>query len=140
MTTPISILLIEDDEDDQEFFREALREVQDVTLLQIASDGQEAIDTLTNSIILPEIIFMDVDMPRMNGIECLREISNNPRIRNVPIVMLTSCVAHRELSLNLGARAFIKKPPDGRDLSKKLIQIVNREWLASTHAVLNDSW
>jgi len=137
MTTPISILLVEDDEDDQEFFMEALREVRDITLLQIASDGQAAIDTLTSSIILPEIIFMDVDMPRMDGIECLQELSNNPRIRNVPIVMLTSCLAYREQALNLGARAFIKKPADGKDLSKKLNQIVNRDWLASTYAVLN---
>ena len=120
MKTSISILLVDDDQDDQEFFLEAVREIENVTLFDIACNGKEALKALTSSIDLPEIIFMDVDMPVMDGMECLSEILKNPKTQNVPVVMLTTSNGFRKQALALGARAFITKPADGKELRERL--------------------
>eukprot|EP01035_Chromulina_nebulosa_P054372 gene54372-74484_t len=69
-----SILLVEDDKDDQEFFIEAIKDIENVTLYFVANNGKEALDKLRNSKVLPDLIFTDINMPVMNGIECLTAI------------------------------------------------------------------
>jgi CheY-like chemotaxis protein len=105
-----NILLVEDDEDDQAFFREAINEIDNAVLYDIARDGKEAVDRLANAIILPDLIFMDINMPRMNGIDCLKQLASNPHTYNIPVVMLTTSTNERALAIELGARDYIKKP------------------------------
>jgi CheY-like chemotaxis protein len=78
MSTATRIFLVEDDTDDQTFFKEALDTIQDTLLLDIAENGQEALAKLRGMPIYPDIIFMDINMPVMNGIDCLREIKSTP--------------------------------------------------------------
>ena len=128
-----NILLVEDDEDDQFFFIEAMSKIENATLYAIANNGKEALDCLENSSTLPDIIFMDINMQIMNGIECLANIMKNPLICNIPVVMLTTSSAQKELTYLLGAKAFIKKPCDGKYLNNQIEQMINLDFIHDSH-------
>lgn len=119
-----SILLIEDDEDDQGFFIEAINGIDNIRLYHIAKNGKEAIDKLKNSAALPDIIFTDINMPKMDGIECFLEIIKNPRTKNIPVVFLSSDTGKRALTSQLGAKGFIQKPSDNHTLSLQISQMI----------------
>ena len=124
-----SILLVEDDEDDQFFFIEAMSKIENATLYAIAKNGKEALDCLENSSTLPDIIFMDINMQIMNGIECLTLIMKNPLICHIPVVMLTTSSAEKEHTHMLGASAYIKKPWDGESLYKQIEPMINLDFI-----------
>ncbi len=109
MNTLKTLFLIEDDPDDQEFFIDAIRQIKNVTLYGIAGNGKEALGIMHKSDLLPDIIFSDINMSVMDGIECLIAIVNNPKTKNIPVVMLTSASDEIENALRLGAIAFIEK-------------------------------
>lgn len=125
--------MVEDDLDDQDFFIKALSGIRNATLYHVASNGKDALDRLVNSVILPNLIFMDIHMPLMNGIECLTEIIKTPRIRNIPVVMLTTDTGSSEVVHKLGAKALIKKPVDGKGLRLQLEQMINLDFVADIH-------
>ena len=119
-----SIFLVEDDKDDQDFFTEALNEIANTKLFAIASNGIEALHRLKNSIILPDIIFMDINMPVMNGIECLIALTQNPLTKHIPVVILTTDNYSINLTRQLGAKAFIKKPNNYKILIQNIENII----------------
>jgi CheY-like chemotaxis protein len=119
-----TVLLVEDDLDDQELFTTALREIKNVTLLAIANNGKEAIDMLGRSLVLPSMIFMDINMPLMNGIECLRLIVSNPQINRIPVVVLSSESQYSHETRKLGAAGFIKKQITTSALRSEIEQIL----------------
>ena len=116
-------LLIDDDIDDQEIFHMALQELSNSVDCQFAADGVNALETLTrDELFLPHCIFIDVNMPRMNGVECLAQIKKINRLRNVPVCMYStsadpSLVAKAK---SLGAVDFIVKPADMSELGNLL--------------------
>ena len=122
-----SIFLVEDDLDDQEFFVEALHEIENASLYGIANDGEEALYKLNNPI-RPDLIFMDVHMPRMNGIDCLAKILQTEQIRHIPVIMLSTAIPQIEMARSLGARGFIEKPSDNRVLRTHLEQMINTDY------------
>ena len=108
-----SLFLIDDDPDDQHVFAEALSEIDTSVRLFTASNGLEALETLRQSTTsLPDLIFLDLNMPKMNGKQFLKEIKNDPRLQHIPVVIYTtsSAKADKEESLQLGATGFIVKP------------------------------
>src|SRR4249919_2109798 len=107
---------------------EALSEIENATLYDVANNGKEALDRLENSVILPDLIFMDINMPVMNGIECLAEIIKNPQTRNIPVVILSTETKQSALVQTLGAKAFISKPSNGEVLLEKLEQMIH--WIS----------
>lgn len=127
MRTVKSIYLIEDDLDDQEFFVEALREIKFAFLYGIANNGNEALEKLKNDII-PDLIFMDINMPQMNGIECLRKIIQTEQIKNIPVIILSTAIIEIEKIRSLGARGFIEKPSDNRVLKTLLEKMINIDY------------
>ncbi|MEJ0055658.1 MAG: response regulator [Bacteroidota bacterium] len=122
MTLPENVLLVEDDKDDQVFFIEALFEIHSTMLCDVVNNGKEAIETLRKSVKLPSLIFMDINMPLMNGIECLSELKQNPRTKNIPVVMLTTSENQSEEAIKLGAKSFIIKPDNSKKLREELSQ------------------
>ena len=128
-----SILLIEDDIDDRDFFLEALSEIENASLYHVACNGKEALEQLQQSSILPDIIFSDINMPVMNGIECLSEIKMNPRTKNIPVFILSSSVDDAALVHNLGAKAFIVKPNSFRMLQQQIQKIINEDFTVATN-------
>lgn len=110
MRTSPTIMLVEDDQDDQHFFLNALEQIRGFDLFGIAENGKEAIEKLRASPILPTMIFMDVNMPLMNGIECLRKIMGDPVMNDIQVIMLSTDTHHENLAQAIGAVGFIKKP------------------------------
>ena len=120
-----SILLIEDDSDDQEFFIEALQNIQHAFLFDVFDNGKQALDILEYAVVLPDIIFTDFHMPVMDGREFLFKISVSPRLRDIPVVCLSSDIDQREQVCRLGAKIFIKKSNDSIDLQSQIEQAID---------------
>ena len=128
MTRSKTILLVEDNKLYQLLFIQVLKEIKHAILYGIANNGKEALDKLENSAILPDLIFTDINMPVMDGIECLTEIKKNPKIKDIPVVVLSSATPQIELVQKLGAKAFLKKPSDIHSLREQLEQMINLDF------------
>lgn len=119
-------LLVDDDMDDAMVFGEVLAEVDPGIGFQTAPNGQEALEQLLQpGAPLPDLIFMDLNMPRMDGKQCLFEIKNNAQLQHIPVMMYTtsSHSADIEQSMQLGAICFITKPSDFKEL-KTILSII----------------
>jgi len=125
MRTTKSILLVDDDRDDQENFIQALRQIKQATLFDVVNNAREVIEMLEHSQELPDTIFMDINMPYMSGIEYLSAVKKYPRLSKVPVIMLTSAIEQREQALKLGARAFIKKTSDDKKFLHEIEYALN---------------
>jgi CheY-like chemotaxis protein len=132
MNKPKRILLVEDNRHDQFFFLQVLSEIENATIYHIANNGEEALAKLNSGGTLPDIIFSDIHMPVMNGIECLEEIVNNPRTKAIPVVMLSSATDAVERVRQIGAKGFIVKGSDCQALREQLQQMINHDFIADS--------
>ena len=116
------ILLVDDDEDDQVFFTEAMEEVDASIHCSIAENGKKALLKLNESADLPDIIFMDINMPELNGFDCLKELKKCSRLRTIPVIMLSTSVSTRDKNnaIELGAEMFFTKPSSYKKLGSLL--------------------
>lgn len=131
MTNKIkTILLIDDDHDDQLLFKDALSEVDDSVVFLSACNGIDALEKLNSEeIAKPDLIFMDVNMPKMNGIDCLREIKKSENLKTLPVMMYStsSFSEYQKECFENGAIDYIVKPDDYWLLCDKLKNILNTE-------------
>lgn len=107
------IFFIDDNTDDQFLFSEALVRLSARINCTFAQDAESALQLLTEpDTKLPELIFLDLNMPRMNGKECLRQLKGQPALKDIPVVVFTTSTSEEEkaISLQLGASAFVTKP------------------------------
>ena len=89
--TPIHILLADDDEDDRNFFNDAITDLKIANKLTLFKNGKELMDYLENpESILPDILFLDLNMPCKTGNECLKEIRLNPRFKDISIAIYST--------------------------------------------------
>ncbi len=114
ITKHYNLLLADDDEDDCDFFREALGETTIKADLLTVHDGVQLMNFLENNELknFPDVIFLDLNMPRKNGIECLTEIKENERLKGLPIIIFSTSL-DSEIVNNLyqkGASYYIRKP------------------------------
>jgi CheY-like chemotaxis protein len=117
---PIAILYAEDDPEDRMLVEDALRESRLANELHFVEDGEELMDCLKrrgkyaelDGAPLPGLVLLDLNMPKMDGREALREIKANPNLRRIPIVVLTTSKAEEDIlrSYDLGVNSFIIKP------------------------------
>jgi len=117
MTEKITILLIDDDEDDRDFFQLALADINNDIGFLSAESGYEAFDLLQNNK-LPNYIFLDLNMPGMSGRECLTELKSNHAFKSIPVVIFSTSSDPRDIkeTKQLGAIDFITKPSKISDL------------------------
>jgi CheY-like chemotaxis protein len=121
-------LLIDDDFDDQEIFVLALEKVDKELRCVIANNGHEGLKYLNNkSNVLPNYIFLDLNMPLMNGKECLIEIKKQAYLKDIPVIIYTTSSLHDDIiqTRKLGAADFITKPSSIPELSGKLAKVLN---------------
>lgn len=125
-----NIFLAEDDTDDQFLFTDALKEIDPSIRCQIASNGRETIELLKKLTVLPDVIFLDLNMPYMNGFECLTKLKNDVRLSTLPVVIFTTSQnpADVEATHQLGANVFLSKPAKFADLKVKLQRILSLDF------------
>ncbi len=134
---PISILLAEDDPDDALMVQEALNHCRLTISLTIVDNGEELLNYLrhtqqqdhADTVEPPRLILLDLNMPRMNGREVLAEIKRDPRLRCIPIVVLTTSQTDDDInrSYELGANSFITKPMSFESLVDTM-QTLTKYW------------
>lgn len=128
----ITVLLVDDDPEDIEMTMEVLK-MQKIKLdIATANDGVEAMQYLnSNAQKLPDLILLDLNMPRKNGHEVLNEIKNNEAYRHIPVIILTSSKACEDIdaSYHRGANCYISKPV-GFDEFKKVVEAINNFWFS----------
>ena len=119
---PLFVLLVDDDADDRQFFQEALSEVEPAARFASAVDGIDALEFLKRTDKLPHYIFLDLNMPRMDGRQCLCELKKDPRFSSIPVIIYTTSSQKEEEkeTFQLGAVAFFQKPSNFTDICRGL--------------------
>ncbi|MCW3072722.1 MAG: response regulator [Bacteroidetes bacterium] len=131
MKSSLQCFLIDDDIDDQKIFSIIAEEIDNSISCLFASDGVDALEKLSGGSYLPDLIFLDVNMPRMDGIECLRKIKATKHLGHIPVFMYSTTADPDTVNLakKLGARDFIVKPNNITELANLLADIFSREKL-----------
>ena len=133
--TPIHVLLVEDSPGDVRLTREAFRETNGAVHLHVASDGVEAMSFLMREganadAPRPDFILLDLNLPRMDGREVLVHIKEDPSLRTIPTIILTTSEADADVlkSYQLNANAYLKKPVT-LEAFESLVRSINDFWL-----------
>jgi len=128
---PINILLAEDDLDDRKLFEQALKEIPIATNLTTIIDGEKLMDYLFKpSTQLPDILFLDLSMPRKTGFECLTEIKEDDKLKAIPVIVLTTSFTRgidfeanlRNTLCEIGAQDYLRKPYSFQELKQVIHQ------------------
>ena len=117
----LNVLLADDDIDDCNFFRQALKELSVSTILSTVHDGDELLNYLIEKEEnLPDVLFLDINMPRKSGMECLSEIKQNEKLKDIPVVMFSTSNSWESINMlfNSGAHVYIHKPSDFAQLKQ----------------------
>lgn len=139
----IHIILADDDEDDRMFFTDAFDELKINTKVQTYNNGVELMNYLKKEdCILPNILFLDLNMPKKNGIECLHEIKAEKRFDDIAIAIYStsSSEEHIEETFVNGANIYIKKPSDFASLKKVLTDVVTINWQYHTSGLNKENF
>jgi len=138
MTNRIEILLVEDNADDVELAVHALRREQLVNDIAVARDGEEALDFIfcrgpyahRSFQSPPQLILLDLKLPKVEGLEVLRAVKSDPRSKAIPVVVMTSSREERDLvdSYKLGVNAYVQKPVDF-DQFRNVVKELGLFWL-----------
>ena len=144
MNNEVEILLVEDDPNDVELALLALRKNKLANRIHVARDGEEALDYLLcrgshsgrNPDDQPKLILLDLKLPKVSGLEVLKEIKSDPRTRPVPVVVMTSSSEQRDMleGYQLGVNSYIQKPIDF-DQFQQIIGDLGYYWLVVNHSL-----
>jgi CheY-like chemotaxis protein len=142
---PPIILIAEDDPDDRQWINEALVETHATAEIRFVEDGEELMDFLyhrgkyksTSTLSFPGLILLDLNMPKKDGREALKEIKSEPRLRHIPIIILTTSKIEEDIfrTYNLGANSVILKPVTYSELIDIMRSLTNY-WLEVTELPL----
>ncbi len=125
------ILLADDDEDDCFFFKDAVKEIRPDIQLHIVFNGDDLWEYLHNhDSNLPDVIFLDMNMPGKTGTECLEKIRGNKKFKDIPIVIYSTSGVDKDVdaSFRYGANIYIKKPTEFVKLKKMISDVINTDW------------
>ena len=132
---PIQILMVEDNPDDIELTVEALKDARVENFLSVVKDGEEALSYLRCQgkyprAVRPDPILLDLNMPKKNGRDVLREIKNDPHLKRIPVVILTTSQAEDDIlhTYDLHANCYITKPVDFNQFLK-VVRSIENFWL-----------
>jgi CheY-like chemotaxis protein len=133
----LDILLVEDNPNDAELTQRALRKTEIGARLLIARDGAEAIEQVLIQGVRPRVIFLDLKLPKIDGMEVLRRIRADERTKGIPVVVLTSSQEERDIteSYKLGVNSYVVKPVEF-DKFYKTVSDLGTYWLILNKAPL----
>ena len=124
------LLLVDDDADDRKYFREAVVEIDATIECVMAKDGAQALALLNDQqATLPDYIFLDLRMPKINGRQCLLQIKAEERLKNIPVIVYTTSkeVEESEEMQALGAIRFISKPTNTEEIFYVISQVLEEQ-------------
>jgi two-component system response regulator len=140
----LDILLVEDNQDDMDLALHALKQGRLANNIVVARDGEEALDFLFCRGAFaqrsfehpPKLVLLDLKLPKVDGMEVLKQVKNDPRTRTIPIVIMTSSKEERDLvaGYNLGANSYIQKPVDF-DQFRQTVKTIGLYWLVINQPV-----
>ncbi|WP_290817986.1 response regulator [Halovivax sp.] len=135
-STPVEILLVEDNPGDVRLTEEAFREARIENNLHVVTDGVEALQFLERrgeygDVPRPDLVLLDLNLPRMNGDEVLEALKDDPELRTIPVIVLTSSAAEEDVvkSYKLHANAYLTKPVDPAEFIDT-VQSFERFWFS----------
>lgn len=125
-----SILLVEDNPDDEKLVIRSLRRSKIANEINIARNGEEALNILFSDAPLPAVVLLDIKLPKIDGLEVLRRLRASDRTRLLPIVVLTSSSEERDIidSYSLGANSYVRKPVEF-DKFAEAVQQLGLYWM-----------
>jgi len=124
----VKIILADDDESDRLIFIEAFSEIRIKADVVALHDGKQLMEYLDkNNVDLPAIIFLDLNMPRKSGVECLKEIRATKKFKDIPIAIYSTSSSKNDIeeSFQYGANVYLKKPSDFNKLKEALYKVVS---------------
>lgn len=126
----IQIFLVDDDADDRLLFEEALKELDSSEDLITFDNGQAVLDYLNNTTKIPDIIFLDLNMPTLGGIETLSALRSDEKYEKLSIVIYSTSTAEKDIqdALVAGANIYIKKPNSFDALRDTLRKVMKMNW------------
>lgn len=139
----IHLILADDDEDDRLFFTDAFSELKINTKVNTFNDGLELMNYLNKEdALLPNVLFLDLNMPKKTGIECLIEIKANTKMSGIAIVIYSTSASEEDIEKTfvLGANIYIKKPDSFKKLKKALSEVVSINWQYHTNNLNKDNF
>lgn len=139
----INIILADDDTDDRLFFTDAFEELKITTKVKTFNDGVYLMDYLnTDDAILPNVLFLDLNMPRKSGLECLKEMKKNNKFNDIAIAIYSTSASEEDIEKTfvMGANIYIKKPNDFKTLKKVLQEVVTINWQYHTNGLNKDNF
>lgn len=131
MTTNKSILIIDDDEDDRSLFIDAVNEVDSSIKCIAISSGTEALLLLrTENFTLPDFIFLDLNMPCLNGKQYLVQVKKDPRLMHIPVIIYSTTRRDEDVeeTKRLGASYFLTKPILFSEICRSIIFVMEKKW------------
>ena len=140
---PIYILLADDDDDDRQFFKDAFEEIKIKTIVKTVNDGMELMSQLNqDGNVLPHVLFLDLNMPKKNGLECLKEIKNNENLRDIAVAIYSTSASNEDIEETFvkGANIYIKKPNDFNALKKILTEVITLNWQYQSSGLNRDNF
>jgi CheY-like chemotaxis protein len=125
------ILLVDDDIDDQEIFLDILKQIEPAIECTVANNGLEAIEILFRETDPPSLILLDLNMPKMNGLECLTTLKKDEKLKTIPVIMLTtsSDPPSAQRSLKMGAQLFLTKSASIAGIKSQLQQVLEMNFV-----------
>jgi CheY-like chemotaxis protein len=135
---PLRLILADDDDDDCYLFKDALKDLQVLTDLKIVNDGVRLMEALSTYNMLPSALFLDLNMPRKNGFECLSEIRLQQKLMQLPVIIFSTSLemASVKLLYEKGANYYIRKPSDFSKLKNvigKVLAIISKNNFTQPH-------
>lgn len=131
-------MIVDDDADDREFFSDAVSELDLTTECIAAINGEDALKILRNGIKrLPDFIFLDLNMPKMDGKTCLTELKKDEKLKNIPVIIFSTSSDQRDKDAThqLGATYFLTKPSDFIKLQKEILFVMKENWALHNYMV-----
>ncbi len=139
----VEILLVDDDQDDRNIFSDALSELKIETNLTMLEDGRELVSYLENpKTKIPDILFLDLNMPYKSGVECLKDIRKIEKFRNLSVAIYSTSTSEKDMEDTFvnGANIYIKKPNDFAQLKKVLNDVVSINWQFHTSSLNKETF
>jgi CheY-like chemotaxis protein len=121
-------MIIDDDRDDRDLFCETILKLDPPGLCLTAINGEDGLMKLRRMEQYPDFIFLDLNMPRMNGKQCLAELKKDARLKNIPVVIYTTSSTQSDIdeTSKLGASDFLTKPSDFKVLGAQILSITKK--------------